>query len=83
MTSLQAFSPYSEQAASISLVLLNLSDVHGVVKFINDFNGFGLRLFLRSKLSFKLYMLTTPDLHLNYKKKNIFFYYIHKLRRSL
>jgi len=65
MTSLQAFSLYSEQAASISLVLLNLSDVHGVVKFINDFNGFGFRLFFKSKLSFKLYMLTTPDLHLN------------------
>lgn len=43
LTSLHALSTYDEHAARISLVLLNLSDVHGVVKFINDFNGFGLR----------------------------------------
>ena len=54
ITSLHAFSVYSEQAANISLVLLNLSDVHGVVRFINDLIGIGFRLLFNNKLSFRL-----------------------------
>lgn len=63
ITSLQAFSLKADDIDKISLVWLNLIDVHGVVKFMKVFAGFGLRSCL-SRHSSSLYKFTTPDLHL-------------------
>lgn len=62
--SLNAFSACDEHVANSSLVGLNFKPVHGVVRFMNDFNGFGCFDGEFNIDSFKLYKFTTPDLHL-------------------